>query len=148
LRYSEVIRSVYKIELSDKLLQLVDIFFLGASHHYFRYLESVDSINKDFHSALFRRHIEALMLVVSKGHFNNAVDPSNKSFHLAQGWDLKKRIERCEFAPKPNDPTKPEHLLWFSPDEDMFLFMVPDIRYPEGERHPNDFLLPSKLSLP
>lgn len=117
LRYSYIVDDFYGIKLPREKLSLIDAYFLAASHHYYR-SQSDELVISRHHSALFWKHLAAMMKIVSTGDFSKAFDNTQRGMDRPAGW-LRKQM----------------------PDPEMMLDMLPDIRYQPGDLHPYDALL-------
>jgi hypothetical protein len=117
LRYSYIVDDFYGIKLSREKLSLIDAHFLAASHHYFRRNSDELEISRH-HDDLFWRHLAAMKKIISRGDFTKAFDNTRRGLNESKGW------------------LGPE-----MPDPEMFLDMLPDVRYQPGDPHPYDQLL-------
>lgn len=118
MKYSQIVgEGFYKIKLSQKLSGLLDVYFAGASHHLFRYLEAKNETSHfaEFHLAMHKAHLRHLMeLVYKNGDFTNSEDPSFRHMDEKESWN-------------------PDQFSL--PDPNMFDLMLPDVRYLLGEAH-------------
>jgi len=129
LKYSEILGDAfYRIRLSSADADLVDQYFKGAAHHFWRYREAAaDSEAEQFHLRLHRAHLVQLMKVVYlKGDFSQAVDPTPLGLNRRDAWN-------------------PDYISM--PDEEMFNEMWADGRYELGVEHPSDLYLKKSLDL-
>ena len=123
MKYSEILGSgFYGIRLAKPDRQLVDIFFVGASHHFWRWKEQCgEGSDSVFHLSMHRAHLRALIgIVFHRGDFSAARDPSGFGLDRREAWN-------------------PEFLIM--PDPQMFDSMCADGRYSLGEAHPSDAYL-------
>lgn len=116
LRYSDIINhAFYNIRLTQDQACLIDVHFLAASHHYWRYGDSGNT----FHKLLALEHIKRMMKVIRSGNFSHANDPSKNGLDDASGWIFRGKL----------------------PHNEMFDSMDPDVRFIDGESHPYDIVL-------
>lgn len=129
MRYSQILKSYYRIQLTEDHADLCDTWFTGAAHHLWRFREAKSEEDKLFHAHRCRLHIRLMMTIVMKyGDFQDAIDPSGRGLEKRESWDHLKRV---------------------IPDYRMFESMVPDVIYPVGSPHPSDHFLydPSTLAV-
>jgi hypothetical protein len=89
MKYSQILGAKYhKIFFNKYFSHIVDLYFSGAGHHYWRREES--RRNQDayrFHDFLFSQHLYWLMKTVyENGDFSNATDPSGLGLHHRINW--------------------------------------------------------------
>lgn len=123
LKFSEILGDAfYRIRLSSADADLVDQYFQGAAHHFWRYREAdVNCDAEQFHLRLHRAHLVQLMKIVyQRGDFGQAVDPTPLGLNRRAAWN-----PDCVSLP----------------DEEMFNEMWADGRYELGAGHPCDLYL-------
>lgn len=132
LRYSYIVDDFYGIKLPREKLALIDAHFLSASHHYFR-CKSDDLALSRFHSDLFWKHLSAMMKIVQTGDFLKAFDNTRRGLNRPEGWNPMQRFQVLR-----GEPEGRKHVF---PDPEMFIDMLPDLRFQPGDPHPYDALL-------
>ena len=121
LRYSEVLKSFYRIQLSEDHADLCDTWFTGAACHLWRFRESQCEEYKLFHLHRHRLHVRLMMTIVIKfGDFSEAIDSTGRGLDQRESWNHFKRV---------------------IPDFRMFESITPDPNYPVGSPHPSDHYL-------
>jgi hypothetical protein len=123
MKYSEVLKSFFRIGLDAGTAECIDLHFAGSSNAYYRHREAMDHAPElaEFHYFLFERHMAALCgLVYNRGDFSQAEDRSLKGLGERSAW-------------KPGSREMP--------DDEMLGKMLPDARYALGQLHPYDFEL-------
>jgi len=126
MRYSQIVgECFYQIKLSQPERNMLDLFFTGAGHHYWRAREAFtngDRLNAEFHLEKMQMHVESLRAVIYfHGDFSQAVDQSWRGLEKRASWDPASRG---------------------LPDPEMFNSFSPDFRFKVGDNHPNDQQLP------
>lgn len=138
MRYGEIITDAfYGIKLIPQDKDLVDGFFLGASHHRFRAFNAQDERTKLFHAQLYWSHVRALCRVIAGGDFEHIfLHPSvtKGGHHRPKGWMRVFTVDPGAVS----DPRDHDHLL---PHDEMFSDMFADLRHGPGEAYPYDLLL-------
>lgn len=118
MRYSEIIGAgCYGIRLMPDEYEMVDVYFSGAAHHYWRWKEVADrnSLLADFHLVRHRAHLRHLMeLVYLSGDFSQVLDPTLCDMDERETWNPD---NRC------------------IPDSEMLDEMSADPRAPAGIEH-------------
>jgi hypothetical protein len=122
MKYSDVVGDAfYRIGLSAKDAFLVNSYFSGACHHYFRWMETDragDLRAAAFHHARLMAHMRHLFSVVfTRGDFSRALDESYRDMDERDSWDPDAAI---------------------IPDPEMFDGLMADRRYPPGIDHEED----------
>jgi hypothetical protein len=138
MRYGTIITTAfYGIILPKKDVNLIDGYFLGASHHRIRAINALDVKTRDFHSSLYWRHVQALMQVIARGDFTDVFmhdSVTKKGCHRPEGWLRVMQVDPSQVS----DPEEFDHLL---PDNSLFRFMAADLRHLPGHHYPYDVLL-------